>query len=609
MARMFPQQPHFQSAGEQRLFERLRDGLDEDIVVIHGLYWRRENGLTEEETDFVIMHPAFGFLVCEVKAGRSITYHDGQMWRGKQPIDPNPYHQARQGRRLLAAFLRQIVADGAATPRFAIARAVWLTDRRRATLGLPPHFDALTLTQEDAEPEQVAAAIARHFARLPQPTPLTPDRIERIIDELWPLQSPRQTVARLLAGERQQFRRLHPDQAAVIAALLAHPRGDVIGGAGTGKTVVAYEIAARLAEQGQRVLYLCTHRNQANWLRGDMHQHPALFLRQPHFAILDLEDLLRQAIAAGRGSAPTEVRLPKQPHKRAAALLASIAAIQQRAEAGAPLPALFAQPPSAALPLFHAVLVDEAQDVAPELWPSLHRLLAAAETGRFYTFGDDRQDEVRPHAHGTGVPLVLTHNLRNARRVYEVMHRIYPDLPHPTTLAPDHPDGSVEYLSVPTAKGATERERIAAEQGVLAELLHELIDRQNVRPEHILLISCRTQDISAVSGKQSAIFHTGSYRIAGVALRQLNHHIEPGSVAVTTIQAAKGLESDIVILAETDGLSEGRVPRARVYIAVSRARSRLYILSRKRAFERDAYIPRPPRPTRRSPQKRKRRRS
>jgi hypothetical protein len=599
MARMYPLQPHFQSSGkdrpsgEQRLFELLRDALSDEIVVIHGLYWRRADGQTEEETDFVIIHPAYGFLVCEVKGGRNITFHDDTIWRGKQPMDPNPYHQACQGQRLLATFLRQIVADDATAQPLASIWAVWLMDRRRATVGLSPVYDALTLTQDDAQPEQVAEAILRHFARLAQPTPIAPDLIERIIDELWPMQSPRLTVARLLAGERQQFRRLHPDQAQVIQALLAQARGDVIGGAGTGKTVAAYEIAARLADAGLRVLYLCTHRNQASWLRGDLHHHPAFFLRQPHFAIHDVDDLLRQTIAVARGIAPNQVHLPQAPHTCAKALVDSLAAIRQRAETGAALPDLFTVPPSAAAPLFDAVLVDEAQDVAPELWPALHRLLADPEGGRFYTFGDVRQDEVRPHARTAGTPLMLTRNLRNARRIYAVMHRIYPDLPNPATLAPDHPEGDVIYVPISTSKGATEDARREAERAVLAKLLHELIDRQNVRPEQIMIISCRTQDSSKVTGKRSAIFHTGSYHIEGITLRQLHMRIAPGSVPVTTIQAAKGLESDIVILAEMDGLREGSVPRARVYIAVSRARSRLYILSHKRTFERDAFIPRP----------------
>lgn len=596
MARMYPQKPRFHSPGEKMLFERLQQELPAEMVVIHGLYWQRDKGQTEEETDFVIIHPDYGFLVCEVKSGYSLRFADGTVKVNDRDANPNPYQQARKGQRLLLAFLREVVAANAPAMHFAVARTVWLTARARDSFNLPRGYDAMTLTLEDALAGHIGPAIERQFARIVRPSPLTQVQIQHILRELWPMGTPRQTVARLLAGERRHFRHLHVEQMQVMTTLLESKRGDVIGGAGTGKTVVAYEIAARLADAGQRVLYVCTHRTQVHWLRGDMHYHLAFFLRQPHFAIVDIDDLMQHIIATAHHIAPDLVNVPRVAHARAKALRDSIALICKGAASGDVTPNLFIDTASPAAPLFDALLLDEAQDVAPELRLALVQLLADPANGRYYTFGDERQNEEHYLTHPTNAPLELQRNVRNARAIYELMHRIHPDLPDPATLPADHPQGLVEYRPLHLPGSATEDVRASAERQLLGDLLHELIDRQHVRPEQILIITCRTRDISKVSGKQSVIFHPRNHILNGIRLHQLNWRFEPGKVPVTTIQSAKGLESDIVILAETDGLAEGNVPQARVYIAISRARSRLYILSRKRPFDRNAFLTRPAAP-------------
>ncbi|NJO76961.1 MAG: DEAD/DEAH box helicase family protein [Leptolyngbyaceae cyanobacterium RM1_406_9] len=50
-------------------------------------------------------------------------------------------------------------------------------------------------------------------------------------------------------------------------------RAAIIGGAGTGKTLLAIEKAAQLAESGLRVLFVCYNTNLAKWISGRL-QHP-----------------------------------------------------------------------------------------------------------------------------------------------------------------------------------------------------------------------------------------------------------------------------------------------------------------------------------------------
>jgi superfamily I DNA and RNA helicase len=174
-----------------------------------------------------------------------------------------------------------------------------------------------------------------------------------------------------------------------------------------------------------------------------------------------------------------------------------------------------------------------------------------------------------------GKRIELRRNLRNASAIYAEMRIFNPAL---APLAEDSvaPRGSVDFHG--TIKGRTEDERAAKEAKKLLDVLRKYIQREHVHADDILIISCRTQEMSK-------LFHLHKVAAINPELRrafpfqQLSADLHPGLVKVTTIQAAQGLESDIVILAELDGLQTIRGNRAnRIYTAISRARHRLEVL-------------------------------
>jgi hypothetical protein len=76
MARMYPRTllaPEVESKAERRVFDRLRDGLDDDWEAYHSVSWMIRDpadGAGDGEIDFVLCHPERGIVCLEVKGGR-----------------------------------------------------------------------------------------------------------------------------------------------------------------------------------------------------------------------------------------------------------------------------------------------------------------------------------------------------------------------------------------------------------------------------------------------------------------------------------------------------------------------------------------------------------
>src|SRR5438270_4887438 len=74
MATMVPDvpSPATESRAELRLFEAIRDGLDDEYFAFHHVAWlaKGREGARVGEADFVVAHPRLGAVVVEAKGGR-----------------------------------------------------------------------------------------------------------------------------------------------------------------------------------------------------------------------------------------------------------------------------------------------------------------------------------------------------------------------------------------------------------------------------------------------------------------------------------------------------------------------------------------------------------
>src|SRR5215831_15782248 len=144
MARMIPLDDRLTtSGGERKVFRALRDGLSDGWTVLHSVCWlqrRPGDAASDGEADFVLVHPALGALVMEVKGGE--IRHDSATgdWfsrdrrGGIHPIK-DPF---RQGVRSKNA-LRRYLEDRPRWPRSwgPFGHAIWFPDVRWTAQRLP----------------------------------------------------------------------------------------------------------------------------------------------------------------------------------------------------------------------------------------------------------------------------------------------------------------------------------------------------------------------------------------------------------------------------------------------------------------------------------------
>jgi len=107
MARCIPEEPTFVTESERQVWERLRDGLPHDCVLIANL--RLTDQEKDHEIDLLVLVPEAGFVCLEVKGG-SVWLEDDGWWIkcGEKVERCDPVGQAREGKH---AVRRYVEAD------------------------------------------------------------------------------------------------------------------------------------------------------------------------------------------------------------------------------------------------------------------------------------------------------------------------------------------------------------------------------------------------------------------------------------------------------------------------------------------------------------------
>jgi hypothetical protein len=408
------------------------------------------------------------------------------------------------------------------------------------------------------------AGLLRVFAYLGQRSsdvPLSDAAVEALIatlDQATPTMQARLSVRAREADEL--IERLTEEQYEVLEALSDQPWLAIPGAAGTGKTVLAYEKAFRLAREGKRTLLLCSNPALANWLVEMLDRD-----RRPETALFDIFDLKALcALAPQRRGRLALVEDDEAPEvSRAAQAISDLAKNWRREKK-----------------LYDAVLVDEGQDFDQPLWRSFRQLLRDERSGLFYVFFDMAQRErdgawepdlpgrVRYH-----LPLVI--NMRNAWHIFELVQRFYPERAKRQMRwrgAIGTPPAYFDPREVTAPPGED------PEETAMRQALRLLTEVEQIAPQDILIITCRPQRSKTQHASQwyarGAEFALGKHAIHRGAAR-----VE-GTIALSTVRAARGVERLAVILCELDGLPKAS-PNSRdklLYSAISRAKHQLVVL-------------------------------
>lgn len=260
---------------ERRVFEALkRIDFEEGSTALHSLRLSEHQYKREGELDFVIVAPS-GVFVLEVKGGEIYrdehgVWHFVDRWGNDHKKHEGPFEQARSGMYALRnALFRQFGDDLRRLLTYGFG--VIAPDARLAAP--TPEWDPRELLDKenfrtDADLDRFLRSLRDFYqAKKANPTRLSPKLIERIVEFLRPRFDRVPSLIRRLDELHEAQESLTREQYAYLDAASENPRILCTGGAGTGKTFLAMEVARREAGAGRSVLVTCRSVSLCAFLR------------------------------------------------------------------------------------------------------------------------------------------------------------------------------------------------------------------------------------------------------------------------------------------------------------------------------------------------------
>ena len=549
MAKMYPERPRASMPDSERaVFERLNATLGDSYLVFHSVAWHGRGRKPDGEVDFLVAHPDLGLLVIEVKGGGITIDAAAGSWfsedrRGEVHEIKDPFAQA------LAA-KHELIAEIRADSRWPGGRAVqigYAVVFPNVNLGPErPVRVKPEITFERGDMQTLGLRVEtclrywQEIDRAPRPGHDGIEALARIFGTSTQYRVP---LSDLLAEDELRLIELTDQQFRLLDLLNRHRRAAIAGCAGSGKTMLAFEKARRLAESGRRVLLTCFNRNLAGYLRDRLVVPANLEIRHFHGVCSDFVDEVGVVppVEAGEGEAYIDW-----------------------------LPVGFLDALSLSPRRFDSVVVDEGQDFESEWFDLLDAALKDGVDSQFYVFFDDNQSIYTSEAIPTwlGEPYQLSIDCRNTNQIGGLVRALYrgPELRLSGVEGRD-----VIYLTY------SDNSSPAQIVGRVIEGLGRLRNA-GAKPEEIVVLSPRSD---------GPVWRRRDYS----DWRLYSSEEQDGNVFFGTIHAFKGQESRIVVLVELEaaaptGNKHLATPDELLYVGCSRATTQLVVIAAQAAANR-----------------------
>ena len=517
--RMIPSQPlGTNSQAEIRMFDQLRAAFSgpgqNGWFAMHSLNLPRHEYKRFAEIDFVVCGPD-GLFVLEVKGG-GVSCHEG-IWEtanrfGRtERLRESPFKQAEGAlhglREKLPASLSNV---------FVVGYGVVMPDVEQLPDSAEWDRAVLADSRDFRQFEKWLERFIRHWhEKNPRKTAASPAQLRVLQQHLRP---DFEAVVPLHVSAHDiemRIARLTEDQLRLIDVAEANPRVICSGGAGTGKTMLALELAKRWGASGMKTALAC----HSPWLKSFLERN------------------------AGPG------------------LIVSLAE------------SIYVAAQRAGIEKFDALIVDEGQDILnmDALARLDHCLCGGISEGRWCFFHDVNNQSglcgsYMPDAYDylesfSPVRLPLKTNCRNS---LPILQRIQGALDADMGNAGVGDGPSVREVHVADADGAIQ---------VLEKDLRGLVDSEGFNPGDIVVLSPFPFAQSRTSSLPEDLRDSISV-LDDASPRNMNRH----TIGFARIGDFKGLESEVVVLVDMPGPGYSESLRSLHYVGMSRARALLSMI-------------------------------
>lgn len=573
MARMIPNVPpsDISSRGEFDLWLRLRDDIEtRDWIVLHSLDIAKHTRKVCGEVDFLVIVPHLGVLCVEVKACNRLHRNDEGWYYGSDstPDRRGPFKQASQGMHSLRNYVNENRPD---LSNLVFWSAVVLPYVSFTEPSIEWHsWQLIDVLRYRSQPigrsiKEALMKARKHLESSPEarwfhPTSRAPypEQCEELAQLLRPkfefFEHPGARRDRL----QSELKTYTEEQLDALESMEMNRRVLFNGAAGTGKTLLAIEAARRGVASNRKVLLLCFNRFLGDWLQRETATlGPSLRTSTLHQYLLDVSET---RVPQNNDATFWDTDLPRK------ALTALLDHDDDRW-------------------MFDEIIIDEAQDIFRSDYMDVMdvSLRGGLAAGRWRMFGDvvnqviyGENRQLAPliqsfcqERGGQAAAYNLRVNCRNTPRVAswaEVLGKMSPG--YSRVLRPD------DRIEPQVVSYSTSSEQASMLEHHLSNLY-----REGYQGNDIVVLSTRAVDSTAASVDKAP----WKDRLRPYATSADGH------IRHCSIHAFKGLESPVILVTDIDAYDDRTI--ALLYVATTRALSRLILLVDKRAHKRiTAYI-------------------